>query len=70
MVIIIHGRIVVLLKHIRINQLPDRLMGKIGIDRTSAVAQKGCKMMHFPWLSRLQNNCDGSPLFRPHQVLL
>ena len=70
MVIIIHGRIVVLLKHIRINQLPDRLMGKIRVDRTSAVAQKGCKMMHFPWLSSLQNNGDGSPLLRPHQVLL
>ena len=36
-VIVVNRRVIILLQHIRIDKLPDRLMGKIRIHRTGAV---------------------------------
>ncbi len=50
--------------------MPDGLMGKVRINRTSPVSQQSRKVMDFPRLSRFQNNRDRRPLLRPHQMLL
>ncbi len=69
-IIIINCSIKILVKHIGVNQLPDRLMGKIRIHCTGAIAQKRCKVMYLSRLSGFQNNCNRSSLLRAHKMLL
>ncbi len=69
-VIIVHRRIVILIQHMIVNQLLDALLRQIRIDCRRAKAKQGCKMMHFPRLSRLQNDVHAGSLSGVDQMLL
>ena len=70
MIIIIYRCVIILLEHICIDQLPDRLMRQIWIDCTGSVADQCCKMMYLSWFTCFQYDCDRCSLLRPYQMLL
>ncbi len=67
-VIILHCRIVVLIQHMIVNQLPDGVLCQIGIDRAGPIAQQGRKMMNLPWLPGFQDDSHTGFLFRHYQM--
>ena len=69
-VVVVYRSIIVLVQKPGLNELADGLMGQIRIDRTGAVSEKCCKMVHFPRLAALQYHGHGRPLLRAHQMLL
>ena len=69
-IIIIDRSIIIFMQKPGIDQLPDRLMCQIRIDRTCPIPQQGRKMMHFPWLPGFQDHSHRSSFFRADQMLL
>ena len=68
-VIVVNGHIQILIEHILFDQFFDGFMCQIRVDRNSAVSEKGREMMHIPGFPALQDNGNGSPLFRPDEIL-
>ena len=50
-VVIINGCIIILVKHMAVDQLADGFLCKIRIDRTGTITKQGSKIMHIPWFS-------------------
>ena len=69
-IIIFYRRIIIFIQHPVVDQLLDRLLRQIGIDRTGAVSQKRGKMMDFPRFARFQNQRHSRPLLRLYQILV
>ena len=69
-VVVIYRRIIILVKKSGFDQLTDRLMGKIRIDRTGSVPQQCGKMMHFSGFAAFQNHGHRSSLLGADQMLL
>ncbi len=69
-VVVIYGRIIILIKHVLIDQFPDSLLGQVRVHRAGTIAQKSGEMMHFPGFAGLQDQGHPGPLLGPHQVLV
>ena len=70
MVVVLHGRVIILVQDAQLDQFPDALVGQIGVDRPRAKTQQSCNLMHISGLSALQDQGDGCALLGLHQVLL
>ncbi len=69
-IVIVHRRIIILIQHMIVNQLPDALLSQIGIDGAGAVAQQCGKMMYFSGFPGFQNQGHPCSLFRAYQILV
>ena len=69
-VVIIDCRIEILVQEMRINHVLDRIDCQIWVDCTSTITKQRCKMMYLTWFCTLDNQCNGSTLLRPNQMLL
>ena len=69
-IIIIYRRIVILIQHMVVNQLPDGLLGQIRVHRAGTVPQQRGKIMHLPGLPGLQNQRHSGTLPGAYQILV
>ena len=69
-VVIIHCRVIILVKQMGSHQLPDSLLGQIGIDGAGAVAEQGRELVHLSGLAALQNQGHAGPLLGGNQMLV
>ena len=53
-----------------LDHLCDRVEHKIRIDGIRAIANQGGKVMHFTWLTRMQNDADLGARFLANQVVM
>ena len=70
MVVIIDGCVVILVKHVLVNQLFNGILCKIRVDCTRAETKQCSKMMNLTWLAGLQNHRKRSTFFGLNQILL
>ena len=70
MVIIIHCCIVILVQHMGIDQLMDRIQCQIRVDCTCTITKKCGKMMHLSRLTGLQDQSKRCTLFRLYKMLM
>ena len=69
-VVIIYRCVIILIQHLGLNQIVNRLLSQIRVDGTCAKAKQGCKVMYLSRLSALQDQCHGSALLGLYQMLL
>ncbi len=69
-IIVVHRRVIILVKHSGVNQLLNGFLCKIRIDCTRTVPNQRRKIVHLSWLRRFQNQRHTRSLFCAHQVLL
>ena len=70
MIIVFYCRIIVLVQHVIINQLPDGFLGKIRIDCTCTISQKSSKMMNLSGLSGFYDNSQRSTFLGFYQMMM
>ena len=68
--IIIHRRVIILIKQPLFDQLPEGLQRQVRVHRTGPVSEQRRKMMNLSWLSGLQDEGHGRLLLRLHQILM
>ena len=68
--VVIHRRIIILVKQSLFDQFPDGLQRQVRVHRTGPVSEQRCEMMDLSWLSGLQDEGHGRLLLRLHQILM
>ena len=69
-VVIIYRCVIILIQHLGLNQIVNRLLSQIRVDGTCAKAKQGCKVMYLSRLAALQDQSHGSALLGLYQMLL
>ena len=57
LIVIFHSCIIILIQHLAVDQLMDRIQCQIWVDRTCTITKQCSKMMHFSWFAGFQNDC-------------
>ena len=70
MIVIINGCIIVLIQHMCVDQLMDRIQCQIRIDCACSISEKCCEMMNFSWLTGFQDQGKGRALLCFYKMLM
>ena len=70
MIVIINGCVIVLIQHMCIDQLMNRIQCQIRIDCTCTISEECCEMMYLSRLTGLQDQGKGSALLCFYKMLM
>ncbi len=69
-IVIIYGCIIILIQHLGLDQVVNRLLSQIRVDGAGTKAQQSCEVMYLSRLAALQDQSHGSALLGLYQMLL
>ena len=69
-VVVIHCCVVILVQHIALDQLFDRILCQVRIDSTGTVAEQSSKMVYLSGFTGFQDQCDSGSLLGAYQILV